>query len=231
VSTALERLPPQAPPGDALPHLGRVAGGAWFLLLAVLYGRGLPALIDEAHTGPGAFASWAPVLSRGCTLTFFITLAWLIMARPAAVARRSGLAARIIALAGTYGVWVVGFLPQAPLPPALTILAATVTLVGSLLIVFTVFHLGRSFSIGPQARELVTRGPYALVRHPLYAAEEIALIGVAMHAVWYAAIPFLLIHGAVQIRRMNCEEQLLAEVFPRYEAYAHRTARWIPGLW
>jgi protein-S-isoprenylcysteine O-methyltransferase Ste14 len=231
VSTALDKPIPMGFTAASFSRLGRVAGGAWFLLLAALYGHNFPALIHAGLSGPASLTGWAAVLSRGCTLLFFVTLAWLIMARPPAQARRAGLAPRLIALTATYGVWVVGFLPQAPLPPSLTILAATVTLVGSLLIVLTVFHLGRSFSIGPQARELVTRGPYALVRHPLYAAEEIALIGVAMHAVWYAAAPFLLVHMALQVKRMDVEEQLLSEVFPRYEAYARRTARWIPGLW
>jgi protein-S-isoprenylcysteine O-methyltransferase Ste14 len=137
----------------------------------------------------------------------------------------------VIALAGTYGVWLVGFLPSAALSPAMGVLAAAMTLGGSVLIVFTVLHLGRSFSIVPQARALVTQGPYAIVRHPLYAAEEVALIGVAMHVVWYAAIPFLIFHVALQLRRMAYEERLLRNVFPQYDAYARRTARWIPGIW
>jgi protein-S-isoprenylcysteine O-methyltransferase Ste14 len=230
-SSAIDKPTPLGLAAGDFPWLGRAAGGIWFLLLALLYARVLPALIDDALASGGAFAGWAPVVSRVCTLTFFLTLAWLMVARPPPLARQPGLGAQIIALAGTYGTWVVGFLPQATLPPALTILAAAVTLVGSALIVFTVLHLGRSFSIVPQARALVTRGPYSLVRHPLYAAEEIALIGVAMHVVWYAAVPFILIHVALQLRRMNYEEQLLGEVFPRYEAYASRTARWVPGIW
>lgn len=221
---------PQSPVAG-YPRLGRVAGAVWFLLLAVFYGRALIAVLETFPPGRPSFAAWAPVISRGCTLAFFVTLAWLMMARPAAQARRSGLATHAIALGGTYGVWVVAFLPEAPLSPALSIASATVTLVGSLLIVFTVVHLGRSFSISPQARELVTRGPYAVVRHPLYAAEELAIIGVAMHVVWWAAIPFLLAHLALQIKRMDYEEGLLWTVFPRYQDYARRTARWIPGLW
>jgi protein-S-isoprenylcysteine O-methyltransferase Ste14 len=213
-----------------LPQLGQVAGSLWFLLLALVYGRDLPSLV---HAIPAAvpFAALAPVASRGCTVAFFLTLAWLMVARPPAVARRSGIGTLLIALAGTYGVWLVAFLPQAPLPPTLTLLSAATSLVGGALIVFTVLHLGRSFSIAPQARRLVTSGPYAVVRHPLYAAEEIALIGVAMHVVWYAAVPFLAVHLALQLKRMNYEEQLLGEVFPRYGAYARRTARWVPGIW
>jgi protein-S-isoprenylcysteine O-methyltransferase Ste14 len=228
MSTVADR---PAPAAGGFPQLGQVAGSLWFLLLALVYGRDLPALVGAIPAASIPFAALAPVASRGCTVAFFITLAWLMLARPPAVARRSGLGTLLIALAGTYGVWVVAFLPQAPLPPTLTLLSAVTSLIGGALIVFTVLRLGRSFSIAPQARELVTRGPYSLVRHPLYAAEEIALVGVAMHVVWYAAVPFLLVHLALQLRRMNYEEQLLGEVFPGYGAYARRTARWVPGIW
>ena len=228
MSTAVDRPTPAA---SGLPQLAQVAGGLWFLLLALVYGRDLPSLVGALPAAAVPFAALATVVSRGCTVVFFVTLAWLMVARPSAVARRPGFGTLLVALAGTYGVWLVAFLPQAPLPPSLTLLSAATSLVGSALIVFTVLHLGRSFSIAPQARELVTRGPYSLVRHPLYAAEEIALIGVAMHVVWYTAVPFLLVHLALQLKRMNYEEQLLGEVFPRYGAYASRTARWIPGIW
>lgn len=224
-------MPDPAVPAVRRLQIGQIAGSVWFLLLAVLYARALAPLARADPFAGGPFAVWAPVASRGCTVAFFITLAWLMVARPPALARQSGLAPWLVAMAGTYGVWLVAFLPQAPLTPALTVTSAALTLVGSALIVLSVLHLGRSFSIAPQARDLVTHGPYALVRHPLYAAEEIALIGVAMHADWRLATPFLIIHLGLQVKRMNNEEQLLAEVFPRYAAYARRTARWVPGLW
>jgi len=49
---------------------------------------------------------------------------------------------------------------------------------GCVSIVYAVLHLGKSFSIMPQARRLVIGGPYRFVRHPLYFAEELAVIGV-----------------------------------------------------
>lgn len=217
------------PPGGL--ELAPVAGCLWFLALALLYGRALPSLVHDLPAARAPFAASATIVSRGCAVAFLIMQAWLTMARPPAVAQTRGLGATAVALAGTYGVWLIAFLPEATLSPAMAVLAAAMILVGSALIVFNVLHLGRSFSIVPQARTLVTRGPYAIVRHPLYAAEEIALIGVAMHVVWYAALPFLIFHVTLQLRRMAYEERLLRNVFPQYDAYARRTSRWIPGIW
>ncbi len=133
------------------------------------------------------------MLSQSCTLIFFITLGWLMLVRPKAVARREGLIPTIIAFFGTYSVWLMPFLPRAPITPTVQMVSAVVTLVGSLSIIFAVLYLGKSFSIAPQARKLVIGGPYRIVRHPLYFAEEIAAIGVlmAIYLVCGGAVPDL----------------------------------------
>jgi protein-S-isoprenylcysteine O-methyltransferase Ste14 len=226
-----EDHPPGAPHRPPFALLGRVAAASWFVLLAAIYGRTLMALVHATPSGAGAFAAWAPVVSRGCAVVFFLIQAWLMMIRPPALATGSARVRVAVALAGTYGIWVMAFLPDAALPPSLEALSAAITLLGSLSIIYVITCLGRSFSIAPQARALVTSGPYRLVRHPLYAAEEVAILGVAMHVVWWAAIPFLLAHIALQLRRMSYEESLLSTVFPDYADYARRTARLVPGVW
>lgn len=211
-------------------RIGESLGCAWFLLLALAYSLQLSPLLHAALDG-GAFADWAAVVSRACFAAFMLILAWLMIARPAPVAHRRGLAPWAMAMAGTYGVWLLGFLPKAPLWPAFSLVSAAITLIGSGLVIFIVLRLGTSFSIVPQARTLVTGGPYALVRHPLYAAEELALVGLAMHVVWWFSVPVVIAHVALQLRRMAYEEELLTKVFPAYAAYAGRTARWVPGIW
>jgi protein-S-isoprenylcysteine O-methyltransferase Ste14 len=91
--------------------------------------------------------------------------------------------------------------------------------------------LGRSFSLIPQARKLVTSGPYAIVRHPLYLVEEAAVAGVLLQYAWFAALPFLVLHVTVQIMRMQLEEKVLQKAFPEYAAYVRHTPRLIPGVW
>jgi protein-S-isoprenylcysteine O-methyltransferase Ste14 len=218
-------------PQPSFTLLARVAASLWFVVMAMLFARGLANTVHAVPPGSTAFAIWAPVLSQSCTLIFFITLGWLVLVRSKAVARKEGVIPTTIAFFGTYSVWLMPFLPRAAMTPTLQMISAAVTLVGSLSIIFAVLYLGKSFSIAPQARRLVVGGPYRVVRHPLYVAEEIATIGVLMQYTWYAAVPFLIFHLALQFRRMDYEESLLRAVFPDYEAYALRTARLIPGLW
>ncbi|HEY1929694.1 MAG TPA: isoprenylcysteine carboxylmethyltransferase family protein [Caulobacteraceae bacterium] len=211
-------------------RIGESLGSAWFLLLGILFVARLAPLLRSALAG-GGFVDWATFVSRAGTALFVIIMAWLMLARPDSIAHRAGVIPWLTAMAGTYGAWVLGFLPKAELSAPLALLSAVVSLIGSGLILVVVLRLGKSFSLVPQARGLVTAGPYALVRHPLYAAEELALIGLAMHVVWYLSLPIVIGHVALQLQRMSYEEEVLTQVFPEYAAYARQTARWVPGIW
>lgn len=103
--------------------------------------------------------------------------------------------------------------------------------VGHLVAAIVLGFLGRSFSILPEARKLVTHGPYRVVRHPLYAAELFAVAGIAMqHWSWWVAL-MVVAQLAVLLGRMHFEEQVLGAEFPEYAAYRARTKRLIPGVW
>jgi protein-S-isoprenylcysteine O-methyltransferase Ste14 len=210
---------------------GRIAACLWFLVVTGLFMRGLVAMLLATPTAGASFSDWSAVLSRCCMIIFFVTLGWLMLSRPSASARREGAIPTIIAFSGTYSVWLIPFLPAGHISPAMQMVSAGISLAGSLSIIYAVLYLGKSFSIAPQARNLVIGGPYRFIRHPLYVAEELAVIGVLIQCNWYAAAAFLALHIGLQIRRMNYEESLLCAVFPDYEAYASRTARLIPGVW
>lgn len=91
--------------------------------------------------------------------------------------------------------------------------------------------LGRCFAILPGARGVVSRGPYAIIRHPAYFCETIMLIGAA----WALGIPAgaaLLGLGLVAlVLRIVFEERPLLRL-PEYRVYAARVRyRLLPGLW
>jgi protein-S-isoprenylcysteine O-methyltransferase Ste14 len=77
--------------------------------------------------------------------------------------------------------------------------------------------------------QLVTSGPYAWIRNPLYAGTLLAAVGfvVAANAWWLAlafAAAFLLIYGPV----MQNEQEHLRKLFPGYGDYARRVPLLLP---
>jgi protein-S-isoprenylcysteine O-methyltransferase Ste14 len=164
--------------------------------------------------------------------TFFqLAIAILIVLRYRRVAAAGGLYPRFMALLGSFlFVLLIPFLSRNEMSPTLEILSILLMLSGSILSIVVLLYLGRSFSVLPEARQLVVTGPYRLVRHPLYATEMIFMLGLVIQfALWPAAIVFL-VQLLIQLERMRIEEQLLNRTFPKYESYASNTARLIPGL-
>ena len=114
-------------------------------------------------------------------------------------------------------------------------LGATLLLgLGAAIAALSLAFLGRSFAVLPAragARPLVTRGPYALVRHPAYLGELLVIAG-AVAAAWSwraALVGALAIAGFVV--RMRAEERRLAEG-EDYRAYLRAVRwRWLPGVW
>ncbi len=83
----------------------------------------------------------------------------------------------------------------------------------------------------PEARRLVTGGPYRFLRHPVYLFEETAVIGLVLPYASVWALLWLLIHLGFQFQRMKNEERVLSSAFPEYADYARRPPRLIPGLY
>jgi protein-S-isoprenylcysteine O-methyltransferase Ste14 len=83
-----------------------------------------------------------------------------------------------------------------------------------------------------QGHELVTSGPFALVRHPIYLAMLLFMLSLATataheSALW-AAVPVFVVGTLIRTTR---EEALLrAEFGAAYNAYAARVKRFIPGV-
>jgi protein-S-isoprenylcysteine O-methyltransferase Ste14 len=90
--------------------------------------------------------------------------------------------------------------------------------------------LDRSLSVIPQARELVKRGPYARVRHPLYLGELVATLGLALTLGGPLPLVGWAVLVALQAYRARHEERLLGAVLPGYSEYRSSTALLVPGV-
>jgi protein-S-isoprenylcysteine O-methyltransferase Ste14 len=90
----------------------------------------------------------------------------------------------------------------------------------------------RTLRTGEDEPSLIDRGPYRSVRHPGYLGSLLIWIGFALtsRSVPVVALTSGLL-GAVYIRRISAEEQLLHRTLPGYTAYSRRTRRLIPLVW
>lgn len=106
-----------------------------------------------------------------------------------------------------------------------------VTTVAAFFSVVCLLTIGKRFGVRPALRDLVTRGPYRVVRHPLYLSYVIAHIGFNLQ-VWNVATLLLALLGwAAMVCRIRAEERVLSQD-PSWPAYVAAVRyRLLPGLW
>jgi protein-S-isoprenylcysteine O-methyltransferase Ste14 len=101
------------------------------------------------------------------------------------------------------------------------------------LAVWARIYLGRNWGMPMTQKgepELVTSGPYHLVRHPIYSGILLALVGtsLATNIYWLIAVGFL---GAYFLYSATVEEKILTTSFPNsYPSYRTKTKMLIPFL-
>jgi protein-S-isoprenylcysteine O-methyltransferase Ste14 len=94
-------------------------------------------------------------------------------------------------------------------------------------------HIGRNWGMPMTQKdepELVTSGPYHLVRHPIYSGILIAGVGTAVALNWLWLIVVALA-GVYFVYSAAMEERYLTEQFPgTYPAYARSTKMLVPFI-
>jgi protein-S-isoprenylcysteine O-methyltransferase Ste14 len=214
-------MPNTRPNNWSYDRMMRLLGGMWFMLLALC----VAAKIGASLSGP-----WPSLLSSFCLASFYMLLALLIMTRSPAKAQADGLLPRIAAFVGTYLPWTITFFGKTD--QALPNLASTAcVLLGMIMMLITIRHLGRSFSLVPQARSVVQTGPYRWIKHPLYFAEEVAILGVVLQHLTPVTVIVFIMHIGVQACRIFYEEDLLRRNCPEYFSYEASRWRFIPYVW
>jgi protein-S-isoprenylcysteine O-methyltransferase Ste14 len=171
------------------------------------------------------------ISARVAGVIFVAAILILSITRLHPVSKYSSWDPKITALLGTLFTYLLLLTPRSPSDALWDSLSTVLILIGTTMAILAVLDLGRSMSIMPEARKLVTRGLYARIRHPLYLAEEIAVLGLCLQFRSWQAAPILMVHLYFQIRRMDWEEGILAKAFPGYAEYKQRTCRLVPGLY
>ncbi len=165
------------------------------------------------------------------TTAFLSLTIILIFIRRLPVAGATGWLPRVVTTIAFNAALLLLILPKQQLSPQLSLASSSLTFAGFVAATIVVIYLGRCFSVLPQARGLITSGPYRYVRHPLYIAEQLSVFGVALQYQQPWGVLVALLSFAVQFPRMRLEEKILMRTFPAYGEYAARTARLMPGIY
>lgn len=213
---------------DAVMRLPIVVFTLYFL------GRELAGIQELVATHPYFGGDWpflGALAARVSILFFLAVLAALHIFRHRPIDKYAAWNPKITAVLGMLFPCFLLLLPRAQSDPFWDGLSVLLIVTGCAFSILALLDLGRSLSIMPEARKLVTHGLYRRIRHPLYLAEEIATIGAALQFRSWPAAAILAVHFYLQIRRMTWEEGILAKAFPEFTEYRRRTFRLLPGLY
>jgi protein-S-isoprenylcysteine O-methyltransferase Ste14 len=191
-----------------------------FLAVYGLLAFGVRMVVQVRRTGSTGFAALRAAsgsMRRAGELLFSIAIVLCLVGGP--VLQLSGTLDPVGALVG-----------EAP-----KILGIVLALLGLALTVLAQFAMGDAWRIGVDPREhteLVTGGPFAAVRNPIYAAMIPAFAGISLltpNVVTLAGATLVMVALELQTRLIE-EPHLRAIHGERYAAYAARVGRFFPGV-
>jgi protein-S-isoprenylcysteine O-methyltransferase Ste14 len=206
------------------------------VILHLLGSRGVPTFLFGmmallAGTAAARSSGPADFIFHVLGAALWTMFAVLVNIRPAPLRRGRSVVGVAAALIAQLAFLLIGLVAGSSGSGALLVAGDLMLGAGLLFAIASVAFLGRCFGVLPDVRGLVTRGPYRLVRHPLYLGELTAALGIVVGAQrWAPALAAWLVCLGLQLVRTKYEERSLRAEFPEYAPYAARTKRLIPGL-
>jgi protein-S-isoprenylcysteine O-methyltransferase Ste14 len=199
------------------------------LFFSVFLARYLLTVWDSAHSLRQP-SDYLFLIQQILALAYFTMLVVLYSTRLPARGTDHRLAVVFIAFTGTFSAIVASFLPGGGRHEWLVLPADLLATAGLAYAVWGLAYLRRSFSIIPEARRLVTGGPYAFSRHPVYLGEILTAIGINVATGGWPSALAVLYFVICEVLRMRWEEGVLARAFPNeYPSYAASVPRYLPN--
>ena len=135
----------------------------------------------------------------------------------------------LLAFGGTFGGVLLR--PEGAHPHWGVVAGFDTQMIGLVICAASLFALGRSFGFAAADRGLVRRGPYSLVRHPIYASYFFLQVGYLLQSLSVRNALVVALICSCNIGRSVVEERLLVSS-SRYDEYRAQV-RWrmLPGVW
>jgi protein-S-isoprenylcysteine O-methyltransferase Ste14 len=188
------------------------------------------AAIGKAARGAASTADFLGAVDTVLLIVYYGVLVALYCVRLPASGGDRRPRVLVAAFAGAYLITIVPLMPAAPRRDWLLWPSDILTVAGLLFTLWSLLYLRRSFSIVPQARRLVTSGPYALCRNPLYLGEVVGGWAAFLPIIGWAGALVLATSLGFQLVRVFAEEGVLARSFGQeYLDYCRRVPRFFPS--
>ena len=220
--------------------------GELLKIVFIRFGLGIFALAIIFFLPAGTFAYWqAWIWLAVVCIPMLLVLGYLLKNDPALLERRMRTREKepqqsLIQKLGW--VWILAFLVPgfdhrfgwSHVPTALVVAADVLVLLGYIgffLVLRENSYASRVVEVDEQ-QKVITTGPYALVRHPMYTSITVlwAFTPLALGSYW-GLLPGLMIVPILVARILN-EEQVLARDLAGYAEYMRKTKfRMLPGVW
>jgi protein-S-isoprenylcysteine O-methyltransferase Ste14 len=129
-------------------------------------------------------------------------------------------------------IWLPNFLPISENPATLQIVGTAIYTMGLLTAIAARFQLGDNWAnieTGQvlQRQQVVARGIYGLIRHPIYTGDLLLLLGLELALNSWLVLGVLLLAPVVIMQAVK-EEKMLVQKLSGYDSYCLRTKRFIP---
>lgn len=221
-----ETAPAAASRPESSIDIGRLAGVPIMVGLLVLNAN---ALWHSATLEQGwGFHRVASLVGAVLSIGFYALLVSAFLRRSRSKATHPSPVAAVAALVATWLPFSIGLLPHGSPSTGLLVVADALLLAGLGFSIWAIRFLDRSFSMLAQARAVVRTGPYALVRHPLYTGELVALLGTVLIRPSAAGFGIWALMIGLQVYRARNEETILAKTLDDYADYRRETPLLVP---
>ena len=161
-----------------------------------------------------------------------------LKAGPRAETRPAQKALISLAFAGFFALLIVSALDHrfgwSNVPASISVLGNVLVVLGLMvdLLVFRENSYGASTIEKIEGQHVISTGPYALVRHPMYVGVLVMVIGVPLALGSYWGMAFMLLNVPILMLRILDEEAMLRQELEGYADYTRRVrSRLVPGLW
>jgi protein-S-isoprenylcysteine O-methyltransferase Ste14 len=169
---------------------------------------------------------------------------WAKSSRVKATERRESAPSRLVRLVSIVCAVLLLWLPSVPLPllgvrflPSGVVsfcIGAALFVGGLLSSVWARRHLGENWSQAvtlKEGHELIASGPYALVRHPIYAGLLLAFVGMAVARGELRGLVAVALVFGVLWHKLRLEDEWMREQFgDSYDSYCQRVAALLPYI-